>query len=40
MIDNFLFGMAISISFMPVWYLLIEILDKFYQAFRKNLSDE
>lgn len=33
MVNAFLLGMAFSASLTPIWYLLVEVLDKFYQAF-------
>lgn len=39
-IESFLIGITISISFTPFYYILVEIIDKFYQAFRRDLSDE
>lgn len=39
-IDEFLFGMMISCSLAPFYYIFVEIIDKFYNAFRDELSDE
>ena len=36
MLNEFLFGMAIGTSLMPVWYILVEVIDKFYRAFVVN----
>lgn len=33
-------GMVISLSLTPFYYIFVEILDKFYQAFRSELSEE
>lgn len=33
MVNEFIIGMGISLSLTPVWYLLVEIIDKFYRAF-------
>ena len=40
MIDSFLLGMVISASLTPFYYILVEIIDKFYQAFCRRPSDE
>lgn len=40
MINEFIIGMGISLSLMPVWYFLVEIIDKFYRAFVINNRDE
>ena len=39
MLNEFILGMAISASLAPVWYIVVEILDKFYQAFIVNNSE-
>jgi len=36
MVNELLLGMTISISFTPIYYVIVEILDKFYQAFVVN----
>jgi len=33
MLNEFVLGITISISLTPIWYIVVEILDKFYQAF-------
>jgi len=40
MVNEFLLGMTFSISFAPIWYMLVEIADKFYRAFVVNDSEE
>jgi len=39
-IEEFIFGVSIGISITPVWFILVEIIDKFYQAFCRSLLDE
>ena len=39
-VEDFFVGMMISISFVPFYYLFVEIIDKFYQAFRSDLLEE
>lgn len=39
-LEQFLAGMKISLSIAPFYYIFVEIIDKFYQAFRGRPSDE
>jgi hypothetical protein len=32
-LNELLFGMTISLSLLPIWYIIVEIIDKFYRAF-------
>lgn len=40
MVNEFLLGMALGASLTPIWYVLVEIANKFYQAFVVNNNEE
>jgi len=40
MIEEILFGVSISFSLTPFYYIFVEILDGFYQAFRNDPLEE